>query len=254
MRYIILLLFISSLTSCLLDENNNSTDLEIEYEGVAENSINAKEVTGKKSYDINDIEVFIDQKRVNDFACRSLVIINNKKNKEIDTIKITSEPVGGNFGLSCIHKLETHYVISKYGDYEGKTIIINAKGKIFEFDGGDTYYDIRNQLIFSVFSSDLNGLNVFDLKADSIIFSFDDTFDCRPSSFYYSENDRLLMLCDNYSESQDQVWEFEFDLNRVMQLDLTKQDLGDYPEIPKLTEDEILCKCKSTPTTIEGLR
>jgi hypothetical protein len=93
-----------------------------------------------------------------------------KSEKEIDSFEIPADQfdaVGDRYGLLIYEKLLKHHVIiSKFGSYDGKTIIINSKGQKFITLGGFCYPDTKKGLLFSVFHSDLSGFSIFDLNTD----------------------------------------------------------------------------------------
>jgi hypothetical protein len=169
--------------------------------------------------------------------CRARIEIF-KSGKKIDSIEFSDiEPVGGHYGLLVYNEIiKDHIIISKFGDYDGQTIIINDKGEKFLIIGGCVSVD--NALLFSIYNSDLAGFSVFDLNEDKEIFKMID-IDDRPREFYKYSNNRFLYKATNDETENESIWEIEFDMDRIMQLDLTVDDvkgtelkkLSDYKEI-----------------------
>ena len=116
-----------------------------------------------------------------------------KNNIQIDSIIFNEiEAVGGQYGLLAYSGLiKNHIIISKYGDYDGETIIINAKGEKFITMGGYSFIDNTSGLLFSILDSDLSGFSVFDLNKDKEIFKKVD-IDDRPQKFYKTSNNEYL--------------------------------------------------------------
>ena len=85
--------------------------------------------------------------------------------------------------ISKAIKLNNHIIFTKHGDYNGKTLIINNKGKIFNIIGGSNYLDPESELLFSILESDTNAFAVFNLKNDSLIFTVNNLED-RPKSIH----------------------------------------------------------------------
>jgi hypothetical protein len=201
----------------------------------------------KKS--IKNIDVVITQfKSLNESLeipfCRAKIEIL-KSGTKIDSINFSEiEAVGGNYGLIVYDNLvKDHIIISKFGDYDGQTIIVNKKGQKFITVGGYSYFDSTSGLLFSIYDSDLSGLTVFDLNDDKEIFKITDIED-RPQEFYKYPNNRFLFSAINDESEIKSIWEIEFELDRIMQLDLTTQDVRG-KELKRLTDyDELDINCE----------
>jgi hypothetical protein len=146
-----------------------------------------------------------------------------KNSRLIDSVNYNEiEPVGGLYGFFVYPDLiGNHIIISKYGDYSGATIIVNKNGEKFKTIGGYSYYDSSSNFLFSILDSDLSGLSVFDLNKDSEIFKIVDIEE-RPKEFYKNDNGQFYFSAINDETGVESIWEFEFDLDRIMQMDLTK--------------------------------
>ncbi len=144
----------------------------------------------------------------------------------IDSIGFSEiEPVGGHYGLLAYNEIiKDHVVISKFGDYDGQTIIINENGEKFETTGGCVSVDNESGLLFSIYNSDLAGFSVFDLNEDKEVFNMIDIKD-RPREFYKYLNNRFLYRATNDETENESIWEIKFKLDRIMQLDLTSKDI-----------------------------
>jgi len=187
-----------------------------------------KETQIKKS--IKNIDVIITQ-------CKSLIespdiphcraeIRILRDGEKIDSINFSEiKPDGSHCGLLiCKEIINDHIIISKFGDYDGQTIIINDKGEKFITIGDCVSVDIENGLLFSVYNSNLSGFSVFDLNKDKEIFKMTDIVD-RPREFYKYSNNRILYRATNNETEKESIWEIEFEMDRIMQLDLTTKDI-----------------------------
>jgi hypothetical protein len=201
-----------------------------------------KEIQIKKS--IKNIDVIITQYKSliespNIPYCKAEIEIF-KNGIKIDSIYFSEiEPVGGHYGLLVYNETQqNHIIISKFGDYDGQTIIINERGEKFNTIGGCVSIDYKSGLLFSIYDSDLAGFSVFDLNQDKEVFKMTDIED-RPFQFYKYSNNRFLYKATNDETEIESIWEIEFEMDRIMQLDLTADDidgkqlkeLSDYKEI-----------------------
>ncbi len=189
---------------------------------------NFKETKTKKS--ISNIDVIITQYKALIESpeipyCKAVIEILKNEIK-IDSIDFEAiEPVGGDYGLLVYNEqIKKHIIISKFGDYDGESIIINEKGEVFKTIGGRIFADTENGLLFSIYDSDISGFSVFDLNNDKTIFEMTDIED-RPYEFYKFSNNRYIYKANNDESNSESIWEIEFDMDRIMQLDLTDEDL-----------------------------
>ena len=159
-----------------------------------------------------------------DFYCKSELTIL-KDGAELQKLSFDHEPVGGDYGISKPIELENHLIFTKHGDYDGRTLIINSEGKLFNIIGGETYLDADANLLFTIYGSELNGFAVFDLTTDSLMFEAKE-FIHTPISFHKLNHNRYFMMCynDNPDEFEKSIWEFEFDLDRIMQVEMDSSE------------------------------
>ncbi len=151
--------------------------------------------------------------------CRAKILIF-KNNIQIDSIVFNEiEAVGGQYGLLTYSGLiKNHIIVSKYGDYDGETIIINAKGEKFITIGGYSFVDNSSGFLFSILDSDLSGFSVFDLNNDKEIFKKVDIED-RPQRFYKTSNNGYLFQAINDETEKITLWEIKFNLDKIIQTD-----------------------------------
>ena len=103
---------------------------------------------------IGDISVDIAQYKPIDyikskFYCYAEIRIYKNKIMIDSLVFDDIEPVGGHYGLLVYPSLiMNHLIISKYGDYDGRTIIINDQGQIFSTIGGSVSIDYQSGFLF----------------------------------------------------------------------------------------------------------
>lgn len=82
------------------------------------------------------------------------------------------EALGGCSGLFAVNQpVPDYFIVTKYGGYDGKIILIDESGKIQSYIGGDYSLSADNRYLFSTYSSDISGATVFDLKENKVLFS-----------------------------------------------------------------------------------
>ncbi|MDO8998538.1 MAG: hypothetical protein Q7W45_02155 [Bacteroidota bacterium] len=153
-----------------------------------------------------------------DSYCNAEILIYQNEILIDSLIYKNIEPVGGDYGLKVYDELFYDcLIISKFGDYEGETIIINKKGKIHKSIGGAISIDKEKGLLFSEFVSDLTGFSVFDMKNFKELISMTEIEE-RPIEFY-KDGDRYFFKAINDETENISFWEIEFDLERIMVVD-----------------------------------
>jgi hypothetical protein len=83
------------------------------------------------------------------------------------------EAVGGCSGFYFPDKQPTKnlIVVSKFGDYDGRLLIINDKGELKDYLGGKFYVSADSKYLFSNYDSDLSGTTIVDLTKNESIYS-----------------------------------------------------------------------------------
>lgn len=231
----------------LMTENIDSSSMKIASQIEIESKIDVeKSNVTEKTYFLNDIEVKLTQIKNNgrEFYCKSMLLIS-KNNKVIDSLKFNPEPVGGYYGISKPIEIDNHLIFTKHGDYDGRTIIINSKGQIFNIIGGKNYYDSEKKLLFTIYESDLSGIAVFDLNIDLLKFKKQEIEDW-PISFHKAFGDRYFIICNNDSpkENNTTIWEIEFELDRIMQVELNSNEINQSNILKTWKMEEVKCECE----------
>jgi hypothetical protein len=133
-------------------------------------------------------------------------------------------------------------IFTKHGDYDGRTIIINNKGKIFNIIGGENYVDVESNLLFTIYECDISGYAVFDLKSDLLLWAKDDIIE-RPISIQKTEN-KYFMICKNDETEEESFWEFDLEMKKIKKSAIDKKTIGTNNELQRLLTNEVNCVCE----------
>jgi len=223
-KLIILIILFFSITD-ILSQTNNTDIYKINEIIKTTGKINVKVFQYKSKINSPDIP-----------RCKAVIKIFDNNNL-IDSIKFSNiDAVGGYYGLLIYPKLlNNHVVISKYGDYDGRTIIINDKGQKFITVGGYSFLDISEELLFSIYDSDLSGFSVFNFNTDKEIFKMLDMED-RPKKFY-KINNMYYFLSVNDEIGQKIIYEINLKDHKILKSniivnnDYLLKEMADYEKI-----------------------
>ena len=194
---------------------NNAIEINQENEvSATDNQEKEQKKLTQKEYFLDEIKVLIKQQKSNgiDFYCKAKITVT-KNEKLLDSISFSPEPVGGSYGISNAIKLNNHLIFTKHGDYDGRTIIVNNDGKIFNIIGGENYVDVESNLLFTIYESDVSGFAIFDLKSDSVLLTENEVYE-RPISIHKIEN-KYFMICESDETGEKSFWEFDFEMNKI---------------------------------------
>ena len=232
------------LLSCTLEVSSNQP-LE-SHETQENNRVETTEITSSKSYTLGNTQVMLTQTKSDglEFYCKSKLVTSHAGSL-IDSISFTPEPVGGSYGISRPERIGNNLIFTKHGDYDGRTIIVNEQGKISSVAGGACFYDPSSNLLFSLYDSDLNGLSVFDLSKQSTALEMTG-IDISPYSFHKDFGERYFILGreSEIDTPQTTVLEIEFDLERIVYVELYPEQMNDSNAIQPLTLNQVNCHCE----------
>ena len=132
-------------------------------------------ITKADTFSVGKVQIIITMTQpknssVEKFLCRSWLTI--KKNNKVITQKYYDiEPVGGCSGLYTpeTQPCKDYFFISKFGDYNGQTLIIDTTGKLTVLPGGPFSVSKDNHYVFCFYDSDISGITVYDLKNKKIL-------------------------------------------------------------------------------------
>lgn len=193
----------------------------------------------QKEYVLGNVKIQLIQDKAKS-VCKSEIVIS-KEGVELNKVKFLSEPVGGNFGISKGTQINDHFIFTKHGDYNGRTLVINEEGKLFDIIGGENFYDSTADLLFTIYESDMPGFAVFDLKADTMMLTMEGTEE-QPISMHKDEG-RYFMIGISQENDDKSIWEFEFDMGRIMQVDLDENNINSKNILQQILVEYVDCVC-----------
>ncbi len=120
--------------------------------------------------------------------CRSWLTVL-KNGKITDQKMYDIEPVGGCSGLYKPNKqpLNNYFLISKFGDYKGQTILVDSSGTITTLSGGSFSVSADKNYLFTMHDADVPGITIYDIKNKKIILNDERNDDEQYNEFYYQK-------------------------------------------------------------------
>lgn len=117
------------------------------------------------------VKILVSKKTNNIEGCKCWIKILSGE-KIISEKRYNTEAVGGCSGIYMSEKgqAQNYLILSKFGDYEGLTILIDSLGKINEFIGGSYYMSKDKSFLFSIWDSDLAGLSILNLNTGKKVY------------------------------------------------------------------------------------
>ena len=173
--------------------------------------------------------------------CNAEISIKKNGNKIDSIIFKEIEGVGGDYGLNVYNELiNDHLIITKYGDYDGLTIIINNKGEVFSIIGGYIFVDFESNILFSIYDSDLSGFSVFDLSSDSEILKTTEMED-RPNAFYKQKSEYLMKTINDETETEA-IWNVNLLTKELNKVQIELETLNDFLLNKLIEKNKINCE------------
>ncbi len=129
------------------------------------------------SVSLNDIKVEIRNykniKKFADFYCRGKIVIF-KNTQPVDSVQFDKINQTGNYGLFLHHDIiPDHVLISKFGNEENKTIIVNNSGTFFILNGNNIYIDTLKKVLIVLNTNYPEQVTLFDYIKDTVIQQYD---------------------------------------------------------------------------------
>ena len=135
-------------------------------------------------------------KDTTDFFCRSYAQILKNRDTILNFSLSDIEALGGCSGVYSF-KIDTfndYFFISKFGDYNGRLLILDRNGHITNIPGSSFYLSKNHRYIFTTQDSDIGGLTIYDLKTRKIL--FDSEHDTIPGTLKPGERSLLTVRYD----------------------------------------------------------
>ncbi len=125
------------------------------------------------SVNLNDIKVEIRNykniKHFADFYCKGKIVVF-KNSQPVDSLQFDKINQTGNFGLFLHHDIiPDHVLISKFGNDENKTIIVNNSGTFFILNGNTIYIDTLKNILIVLNTDYPEQVTLFDYSGNVVI-------------------------------------------------------------------------------------
>lgn len=105
------------------------------------------------------------------FWCRSTLAVTFNSDTVFSRFYPDVEALGGYSGIySEAKQLGKYLFISKYGDYNGRTIVVDSLGGVIDIPGGITYYTPMLDWIVAEQNTDIGGLSVYNIASAKMVF------------------------------------------------------------------------------------
>lgn len=200
MRTLISILLFISVTTCF---GQQQKQVIFKKENYPISKFNVGTITSNFGQLIITTTMVSPKTRQNSFLCRSWLTV--KKNDKVLAQKYYDiEPVGGCSGLypPTIQLLDNYFIISKFGDYQGETLLVDKTGKIIVLIGGSFSISADKKYLFSVWDSDITGITIFDLKAGKTILSEESEEDKQFENVYFQDGKFFISYFEDNSVAQ----------------------------------------------------
>jgi hypothetical protein len=111
--------------------------------------------------------------------CSGFVLITRARDTIYHRCFLNMESLGGCSGIysSDSNQFKDYFFISKFGDYNGRLLILNAFGKIIDIPGSSFYFSKDHTFVFADQDSDIGGLTVWDLKMNKLLYDSEKKFE-----------------------------------------------------------------------------
>lgn len=156
----------------------------------------------------------------NDFLCRGKVI-SRKNNLPVDSLILEDmEAVGDRYGLNFSSQPVKGMVIgTKFGDYDGRLILIDETGKIQNHRGGFFFITKDQRYIVSPWHSDMAGITVYDLEDRKV--KMDEETGVYPSNWYYLNGEYYI----SKDSSINEIYRFDLEKGKLLKTNLKLSDV-----------------------------
>jgi hypothetical protein len=177
------------------------------------------------------------------FLCRSWLTI--KKNGKILEQKFYDiEPLGGCSGLyaPAEQPLKDIFVISKFGDYEGETLIIDTTGKATTISGGSFFVSPDSKFLFSIWDSDVSGVSVYNLTTKNIILEKESETESRFAEIYFQDG-KYYTTFDEQMDEKEIICQFDFKTKKIISINKSASFLKKQNKLKIFNDVQGLQKC-----------
>ncbi len=122
---------------------------------------------------------------------------------------------------------EDLFIAFKLGDFDGRLLVVDRTGQITDLVGGEFFTDDDNEMLFSNYASDQNGVTVYDLEKNDWLIADSAKIKYKLGQWYYKDDNYFaIALNDNPTDSsQITIGTFDMKKKKIIFSDVDK----DYP-------------------------
>lgn len=181
----------------------------------------------------------------NQFACRAWLYIR-KNRKTVSKKFYDIDPVGSCSGLYLPSQqpLKDYFIVSKFGDYDGETLLIDASGKLTTLQGGAFAVSKDGRYLFANYSSDIQILTIYDLKNHKILMSIENMDGLEYQNIYDKNGTYYVSYFPREGSLTSELGFIDFQRKRIQK---TKVSLKQNLLLPTYNEvwKQVNCNCSS---------
>lgn len=144
------------------------------------------------------------------FHCRSWLTI--QLHHKVLTQKFYDiEPVGGCSGLYVPKEqpCRGYFILSKFGDYQGETLLIDSSGKLTVIKGGSFSITKDKHYLFTLYDSDVSGMSVYDLNLHKLVWSREAKGEVRYNDFFMQDGKYYVSFSNEENLTQVGLMDFK---------------------------------------------
>jgi hypothetical protein len=164
--------------------------------------------------------------------CKAWLYVK-KGNK--NTAQFFFDEIMGDYGAAGVffpkkQPREDMFIAMKFGDYDGRIIVIDRDGNANNMPGGDFYMSEDNKYLFSNYNSDQTGVTIIDMDKNNVIYA-DSAEDQSKLGQWYFQDDKFFAIAQPTAKDEEDTTKLS-----IATLDLKKKKLifsrveKDYPE------------------------
>jgi len=164
--------------------------------------------------------------------CRAWFDIIKSKQNVFQRYYDDIEPVGFPFGLFVpkVQPPSPYFAIIKNGDYDGRLFLVRTDGKVYDLMGGFYFITKDKRYLFSKYVSDTEGLVVFDLKLDRIVFSSDkipyiQQWYIKEDDYFFTESEWVPSNLGKPTEKKGLAYFYDFKTHQIVSKTITAAEM-----------------------------
>lgn len=109
---------------------------------------------------------------------------------------------------------EDLFIAYKFGDYDGRLLVVDRTGRITDLVGGQFYTNEDNDLLFANYASDQNGVTVYDLAKNDWLLSDSAKIKYKLGQWYYKDDEYFAIAENPNPEDTTKITIGTFDMKK----------------------------------------